>query len=269
MSRTLKLALVLVVITSVLAYGQNGGVIRQDNSASIAKESGGNLATVASGTGATTVDRCTTTNTTACTLVGLMKQLSYLLQTAVGPATAANSNPISCATDTGCVIKAASGNIASGAIASGALASGAVASGAIASGAFAAGSLNSAIPDPCLYSAKTPYPFTINSATTTQIVAASSSNKLYVCSMILFSSVADNVAFVEDATGSCASPDAGIIGGTTTGAGLVMASTAGNGFTLGNGIGTIAKTASTNVNVCLITSTSSVLVGTLMGVLAP
>ncbi len=94
MSRTLKLAIVLVVFATVAGLGQNGGVIRQDNSASIAKESGGNLATVASGTGATTVDRCTTTNTTACTLVGLMKQLSYLLQTAVGPASAANSGPV-------------------------------------------------------------------------------------------------------------------------------------------------------------------------------
>ncbi len=90
----------ILVLSAVSAFGQVGGAIRQDNSASIAKENGGNLATTAtnaaaaaSGIGATTVAKCTTTDTTACTLIGLMKELSYLLQTAAGPATATNSNP--------------------------------------------------------------------------------------------------------------------------------------------------------------------------------
>ncbi len=164
-------------------------------------------------------------------------------------------------TDTGKV------SIASGQVASGAIASGAVASGAIASGAFAAGSLNSAIPDPCTTSAKLPYVVNIASATTTVVVAASASNKFRACSMFLFASAAENVALVEDATGSCASPDAGMMGGTTTGSGINLA--ANQGWTLGNGLGTVAQTASTNVNVCLITSSSAQLSGVIMGVLQP
>lgn len=42
--------------------------------------------------GLTTDDRCTTTDTTACTIVGSLKQVVYLLGTATGPASAANSN---------------------------------------------------------------------------------------------------------------------------------------------------------------------------------
>lgn len=78
--------------TAPLVTAGGGGYVRQDSTATIAKESGGNLATAATGIGATTVDKCTTTDTTACTLIGLMKELSYLLQTPTGPAAAANSN---------------------------------------------------------------------------------------------------------------------------------------------------------------------------------
>lgn len=130
-----------------------------------------------------------------------------------------------------------------------------------------ANALNNAIPDPCTTSAKTPYPINIASGTTTVVQTASASNKFRVCSIILLASLADNVALVEDATGSCASPDAGLMGGTTTGSGLNLV--ANEGLTFGNGLGTIAQTASTNVNVCLITSSSAQLSGTIMGVLAP
>lgn len=65
--------------TAPLLVAGGGGYIRQDSTATMAKESGGNLATVAAGIGATTVDRCTTTDTTACTLVGLFKQNNFLL----------------------------------------------------------------------------------------------------------------------------------------------------------------------------------------------
>lgn len=156
---------------------------------------------------------------------------------------------------------------ASGSVASGAYASGSIASGAVASGAFASGSLSTALPDPCFTSNKTPFVVSVVTATTTQLVAASASNKLYICSAFLYSSAADNVALVEDATGSCASPDAGLLGGTTSGTGILL--TANQGFTYGNGGGTVIKTASTNVNVCLITSTTAQVSGNITYVLAP
>ncbi len=67
--------------------------------------------------------------------------IAVISAAATGTQTAANSDSIVCATDTGCIIKAASGAIASGAIASGAIASGAVASGAYASGSIASGAI--------------------------------------------------------------------------------------------------------------------------------
>lgn len=202
----------------------------------------------------------------------------------------------------------ASGSIASGAIASGAVAAGAIASGAAVSGAFADGSLvtlgakadaknaatdttaitlmsvekqiseylkqitagtaTASVTDPCSGLNKTSVPINIHAATTTVLAAASSSNKLYGCELFLQSSGTLNVELVEDASGSCASPDAGLLGGTADGTGQVITSGAGS-FTLGNGNGTVFKTASTNVNVCLITSANPQISGVLTYVLAP
>lgn len=130
-----------------------------------------------------------------------------------------------------------------------------------------AGAAISAVSDPCDGSAKSKYPVNIATASTAVVQTASVSNKFYLCSIFLFSGSADNVAFVEDATGSCASPDAGIYGGTTTGTGVVL--TAGQGFVLGDGKATVGGSASTNVNVCLITSANVQLTGVITYVLAP
>lgn len=60
-----------------------------------------NGADVAEGT--TTVDRCTTTDTTACTVVGLLKQNNFLMGTPTGQQTKANSNSVTLASDQGAV----------------------------------------------------------------------------------------------------------------------------------------------------------------------
>ncbi len=123
--------------------------------------------------------------------------------------------------------------------------------------------------DPCAGANKTTAPISITTATTTVIIAASASNKAYICSINLgpIEAVADNIALVEDATGSCASPDAAIIGGVTAATGWQFA--ASQGIVLGSGSATVAKTASTNVNVCLITSSAAEVPGVVSFVLAP
>lgn len=121
--------------------------------------------------------------------------------------------------------------------------------------------------DPCMANAKLVAPISIASATTTQIIAANSVNKVYICFIDLFPSGANNVALVEDATGSCASPDAGMAGGTTSGTGWIFA--AAGQLVLGNGSGTVTATASRNVNVCLITSGAGQMSGVITYVLAP
>jgi hypothetical protein len=114
------------------------------------------------------------------------------------------------------------------------------------------GKLWTRIADPCSAYDKTYAPFSISTATTTVVISASASNKNYICSLEIVVAGADNVALVEDATGSCASPDAGMAGGTTAATGWNFA--ANSGLARGNGNGTVYKTASTNVNTCLITS---------------
>lgn len=122
--------------------------------------------------------------------------------------------------------------------------------------------------DPCLVGvAKTYVPFSISTATTTQLVAASASNHVYICAINIVAAGADNVALVEDATSACASPDAGMAGGTTAATGWNFA--ANGGLTLGNGSGAVIRTAGTNVYVCLITPAATQLSGTVAYVAAP
>jgi hypothetical protein len=122
--------------------------------------------------------------------------------------------------------------------------------------------------DPCSGVAKVYYPVNISTATTTEIVnGAGASTHVYICSILLHTDAANDVALVEDDTDACASPAAGIIGGTTTGAGLLLA--ASSGLAMGNGQGSIAKTATVNYYVCLITSAATQLTGVITYALAP
>lgn len=122
--------------------------------------------------------------------------------------------------------------------------------------------------DPCFATLKTKFNVSLTSTSTIVAFAASASNHWYICSWFLEGAGgANNVAIVEDATGSCASPDAGVIGGTTTGTGIILAS--GDIKGQGTGIATVAQTTSTNVNLCLIPSTTNQLTGVFEAVAAP
>ena len=122
--------------------------------------------------------------------------------------------------------------------------------------------------EPCS-GTKVAAPFSISSATTTQLVAASGGNKLYVCSINIgpIGNTANNVALVEDDTSNCASPSAGMAGGTTAASGWNIAANGGLGF--GGSNASIAVTVATNRYVCLITSSASQTSGVMMYVLAP
>ena len=121
--------------------------------------------------------------------------------------------------------------------------------------------------DPCNGVAKVAVPFSFSTATTTQLVAASASNKVYVCALNIVTTAANNVALIEDDTAACASPTAGMAGGTTAATGWNFA--ANGGMTLGNGNGTVTVSAATNRYVCLINSAATQTSGTLMYALAP
>lgn len=122
--------------------------------------------------------------------------------------------------------------------------------------------------DPCSGVAKVYVPIDIVTATTTELVnGAGASNHVYICSVNLVTAAANNVALVEDDTDACASPSAGMAGGVTAAEGWNLA--ANGGLTLGNGQGSVARTATTNSYVCLITSAAVQLSGTVVYALAP
>lgn len=128
------------------------------------------------------------------------------------------------------------------------------------------GTAIAAVTDPCDGNAKTAFPFSISSATTTQLLATSASNKWYVCHIDIIVASANNIALVEDDTASCASPTAGMAGGTTAATGWNIT---GNGISFGNGSGSVFQTAATGRYVCIITSGAAQTSGNIMAVAAP
>ncbi len=132
-------------------------------------------------------------------------------------------------------------------------------------------SAGTAIPlvtDPCDGNVKSYFPIDIVTATTTEVVNASASDKFYLCSINIGPiNAANNVTLVEDDTDACASPTAGIFGGVTAAEGWNIA--ANGGLTLGNGGSMVAVSANVNRYICLITSAASQLSGGISYVLAP
>lgn len=123
--------------------------------------------------------------------------------------------------------------------------------------------------DPCSSGAKTFLPINISTATTTEITPslAGASTNYYVCSLVLVTAAANNVALVDDDSDGCGSVTSGMAGGTTSGSGFNMA--ANSGMTFGNGMGAVFKTNGTNRVVCLVTSAATQLSGTMTVVAAP
>jgi hypothetical protein len=115
--------------------------------------------------------------------------------------------------------------------------------------------------DPCSGKTKSYAVVSMSSATTTRFIAPVASSNAHVCSIVLVASAADNVALIEGTGGTCGTGTAGMSGGTTAATGWNFA--ANGGFTAGNGASTVFKTAGTNVDVCLITSSTAQLSGTI------
>lgn len=120
--------------------------------------------------------------------------------------------------------------------------------------------------DVCFRNAKTNLPISFQTTALTQQIAASGSNKIYICSAFLVASAA-TVFSVTGGTGTnCGTGTAAIIGATSATHGVSLA--ANGGFTLGNGTGTVAVTAASS-ELCLVQSGAGDLVGNLTYVQAP
>lgn len=197
---------------------------------------------------------CAAANT-QCQAVGLVNSAGAEITSLGAPADAA------CATDNGtcslpALIKRTNQNLTTSTIGSGT------------AGSPASAVLSVQDPtDPCKYKTKTFTPISITTATTTRIVAPSASNRTYICNLFLTSAAADNIGIVEGTGGTCGTGTAGVIGGTTAANGPNFA--ANGGFSIGNGSATVAATAGTNVDLCLITSAATPLAGTIGWVQTP
>lgn len=118
--------------------------------------------------------------------------------------------------------------------------------------------------DPCVYQAKTNVAISTASGTTA-LVTGVSAKKIYVCSLFVLAPTAVSVSLSEGSGATCGtSAQAGVIGVATNGTAANGAALAANGgFTLGNGMGTIASTA-TNANyLCLFQSGTAQIAGNL------
>lgn len=120
--------------------------------------------------------------------------------------------------------------------------------------------------DPCTLSAKTNLAVSTNATTLTQIIAASGSNKIYICSINLIAPGATALNLASGTGTNCGTSTAAIIGSTTAANGQSYA--ANGGITLGNGAGTVAVAAASS-ELCTLQSNAVQVAGNITYVQAP
>ena len=100
----------------------------------------------------------------------------------------------------------------------------------------------------------------------TQQIAASGSNKVYICGMSFIASAATVFSVVGGTGSNCASNQLAILGTVAAAHGLSLA--ANGGLTYGSGHGTVAVTAASS-EICLVQSGAGDLSGNISYVYAP
>lgn len=115
------------------------------------------------------------------------------------------------------------------------------------------GSGNANVPVVCDHWA----PFSLASATALKIITLASSKNTYICSIQIVSAGANNVALIDgtNSTTDCNAATHGLAGGTTAATGWNFA--ANGGLTQGSGIGVIAATVTVSHDVCLLASATT------------
>jgi hypothetical protein len=115
--------------------------------------------------------------------------------------------------------------------------------------------------DPCTYKAKTYYVVNMATATTNEIANAVTGEYWHICSVNLVAAGAQTVSIGEDDTDGCGSITAGIFGGATAATGWSFA--ANGGIALGDGLGTVGKSATAARYLCIITGQAQQISGTI------
>jgi hypothetical protein len=105
--------------------------------------------------------------------------------------------------------------------------------------------------DPCSYSAKTSLAISTNATALTQIIAASGSTKIYVCSISLIAAGATAFNLNTGTGTNCGTSTAALLGSATAANGLSFA--ANGGLTLGSGEASVLVTAASS-EICTLQS---------------
>jgi hypothetical protein len=120
------------------------------------------------------------------------------------------------------------------------------------------------VADPCQTATKVYTPVNVVTATNI-IITGVAAKKKYVCGMFLYPGGTDNIAIYQATTAtSCVTAPVGVIGGATTGTGIIA--TAQAGFVLGNGASAVAATTVVNTDLCITTSAAVQLSGVVVTV---
>jgi hypothetical protein len=87
------------------------------------------------------------------------------------------------------------------------------------------------------------------------------SKQVYICAYNIVTSISNNVAMIEGTTttSNCDGAQAGMAGGTTAALGWNLLDHA--GLAPGNGVGIVARTATSGHAVCLATGTATTVAG--------
>ena len=114
--------------------------------------------------------------------------------------------------------------------------------------------------DPCSQAKKVNLPISQNTTPTNQIIAASGTTAIYICSLSLISASANTVSLSTGTGSNCGTSLTALIGSVTPANSMSLA--ANGGLTLGGGLGTVAVTAASG-EVCLGLGSAAYVAGNL------
>ena len=117
--------------------------------------------------------------------------------------------------------------------------------------------------DPCAYGAKTNIAFSQNTTPANQIIAASGTTKIYICSMSMIAGGATTFSWVTGTGSNCGSSQTAVVGVTQSNVASQGLSLAANGgMTYGSGAGTVGLTPASG-ELCLTLGSAQYLAGNL------
>lgn len=204
--------------------------------------------------------KSTATDTTAITIMQVLKEISFMAQT---PAALPANQSVNVAQIAGATTSTAASGVQkvgivgnAGAIVDGATGAAPPANvmyvGGVTSGAT--GGFLTGIPVCDSF-----VNVNISTNTTTLLITGVSGRHIRVCAYDLQNNAADNVGIISGTGATCGTGTAAIVG-TTAASGYNFA--ANGGISKGNGIGTVLRTVATGDSICLITSAATQLSGT-------